>query len=177
MALLDYCSLHGIGNYKIAYLYTTKAVLDAVEKKEINLGQFAIVNSVGGLVGETIAELGRHYFETKDAYTYEIHHCLLAKKGVIAKDIKKIMAHDQALKQCTQNLQKNYSDFKIVAGDGDLADTAQIAQAIADGRLGGTAVIGPRYLSKIFSLEVLGEDLQDSNKNITTFLLVSAGCL
>jgi prephenate dehydratase len=42
---------------EIHYLYTTKAVLEALQQGSIDYGQFALYNSIGGLVEETLCEL------------------------------------------------------------------------------------------------------------------------
>ena len=57
---------------------------------------------------------------------------------------------------------------------GDLFDTARCAEALANGKLEkNTAILGPKILSKIYDLEIIDENLQDSENNLTTFFLVS----
>jgi prephenate dehydratase len=46
----------------IEYLYTVENVFAALESGEIDYGQFAAYNSLGGMVGETLAQIGQHSF-------------------------------------------------------------------------------------------------------------------
>jgi len=163
------------GRGRIEYLYNTRAVLEAVESKRVDYGQFALVNTLGGTVGETMEEIGRHRFAVIDSYRMQIRHCLMARKGVTKRLIGKIMSHEQALKQCARNLEKYYGWCQAIAGSGDLADTAQIAKALAEGRLASdTAVVGSKNLASIYGLDILQSNLQDHDNNYTTFLLVAA---
>lgn len=46
-----FCQRAGV-NYELKYLYTSENVLKALNEEKINRGQFAIFNSLGGLVDE-----------------------------------------------------------------------------------------------------------------------------
>ena len=84
------------------------------------------------------------------------------------------MAHSQNFRQCKNNLSKKYSDLKQVSGQGDLLDTAKCTEALAKGKLDkNTAILGPKIFAKIYDLEIIAENLQDSIDNLTSFFLVS----
>lgn len=66
-ALRAYCKRESIADFEISYLYTTKNVLANVSSERIDYGVFAIiVNSVGGLVEETLEVIG--------SFTYKVHY-------------------------------------------------------------------------------------------------------
>ena len=61
-ALHDYVMRHEIKNYRIRYLFTSERVLSALHKGDIDYGQFAIHNSIGGMVRESILAIARYKF-------------------------------------------------------------------------------------------------------------------
>ena len=98
----------------------------------------------------------------------------MKRKDVDLKNIKTIMAHSQNFRQCKDNLAKKYLNLKQVSGQGDLLDTAKSAEALAKNKIDkNTAILGPKILATIYNLEIIDENLQDNENNLTTFFLVS----
>ena len=108
-ACKHFCKVHKIKNYKIKYLYTTEKVLDELHKGEIEYGQFAIENSRGGIVRESIEALTKYTCKIVDQFLYPINHYMLIHKDADLADIKRIMTHPQVIKQCYDTLKKKYS--------------------------------------------------------------------
>jgi hypothetical protein len=73
-ALMDHLSRHRKENYTIKYLYTTENVMRALQRGEIDFGQFAIHNSVGGIVDESIQAIARYKFMIIEQYAIVISH-------------------------------------------------------------------------------------------------------
>jgi prephenate dehydratase len=160
---------------EIKYLYTTKGVLNALKNKEIDFGQFAIYNTLGGIVKETIDAIsnGKYYFKIVEKYQFIIEHHLMKQKDVRMSEITQIMTHPQVFAQCRTNLKRRYPQLKHVVGKGDLIDNAKAAEAVATTNLGlNTAYLGNKVLSEIYNLEIIEEGLQDAKENLTSFLLV-----
>ena len=158
------------------YLYTTKNVLDHLHRGEIDLGLFAIQNSVGGLVQESIEACAKHRFDIHHKFEILISHHLMKLPNITDDKINKIMAHPQVLKQCRTTLIDRYPDVEIVSGQGELIDTATAAKALAaqNGEISSTiAILGPKILSDIYDLEIIDSDLQDNQNNLTEFILAS----
>jgi len=173
-AIEFYTLKQDIRNYKLHYLYTTKGVLDALNSSDIDNGLFAIQNSIGGMVSESIYAMSDYIFKIVFEFEIPIRHMLMKLKGVEFQQISEIMAHPQVHKQCKSTLEKEYPNLKQVSGKGDLLDTAVAAKALSEGKLPkNTAVLGPIALSKMFDLEIIQENLQDDKVNMTTFLYVS----
>ncbi|MFA6476314.1 MAG: prephenate dehydrogenase/arogenate dehydrogenase family protein [Candidatus Paceibacterota bacterium] len=173
-ALLDYVTRHGIKDYEIKYLYTTERVMRQLHEGNIDFGQFAIHNSIGGVVQESTYALAKYKVKIVEEFAILVRHFLMRRKDVDPKKIKGIMAHPQVFAQCQSTLAKKYGDWKLQSGKGDLVDTARAAQALSLGKIPkDTAILGPRNLAKIYNLEVMADDLQDNKENLTSFFMVS----
>jgi hypothetical protein len=175
-ALLTYVKEKDIKNYKIRYLYTTKNVFKALYKGKIDYGVFAIVNSKGGIVNESIEEMVNYKFRIVDKVTIFIRHFLMKKKEIPFSKISQIMAHPQVFAQCQNNLKKKYPHLKLISGKNEMIDTAKAAKALSQGKVEKTiAILGPKMLSEIYNFEIVDADLQDDKENKTTFLIVKRG--
>ena len=172
IAIQDYLSKTGI-EAEIIPLYTTEWVLQALQNETIDMGQFALANSTGGLVDETIRVLGYYHWEYVAHYAIKVEHCILASIGSRLEDISVIMAHEQALRQCSSNLLKFYPEKSLQSGEEEWSDNARIARGIAHGELPeNIACLGHHSLAELYGLQILAEWLQDRIDNETTFVLV-----
>ena len=158
---------------EIHYAYTTEAVLSLLNEWKVMYGQFAIANSIGWLVDETIQVLWKYDFTYEEHYEIPIEHSLLALPWVHRNEIGMIMGHDQALRQCQWTLRSVFSDVECIAGTGEYMDNAAIAAGISDGSIAwNTACIGHRSLADIYGLEIIEDHMEDRKDNRTTFVLV-----
>jgi chorismate mutase / prephenate dehydratase len=158
----------------IVYLYSTEWVLEALNNGEIEYGQFAIANSIGGMVDETLECIGQYRWKRVANYEIPISHSLMTLPDIRNEDIDCIMGHEQAVKQCEQTLRKYYGDIPRIGGTGNLISSSNIAEAIANGILPQTtASIGHHSLADIFGLQVVREHIEDRSDNRTTFILVT----
>lgn len=159
--------------HKIKYLYTAENVLRALNAGEIDFGQMAIQNSVGGVVDETISAMAKYKFKITQQFEIKISHALMMRPDAKFSDITTIMSHPQALAQCKQTLAKKYGKLKQTSGDKELIDQAQVARRLAEKRLPkNISVLGSRMLAKIYDLKIIEENLQDAKENYTSFMMV-----
>ena len=174
-ALKEYIQNTNISSYEIQYLYTTQKVLESINDQSIDYGVFAIVNSLGGLVEETLNVLGKYDFIYHSQISISICHYLMKLRDVPVEDISKITAHPQVLTQCKNNLKLKYPLLSQVSGTNDLIDTAKFTEALSEGNVDrNTYVLGPRILSSLYGLEICDEHLEDRPDNRTTFLIVKS---
>jgi prephenate dehydratase len=153
----------------LVYLTDMEGVLAALTSGEIQLGIFPVVNSRGGLVKMAFEAMGNYLFTMIDEVWLDVRQCLLAKKGTEAHQIKKIVSHPQAIAQCERYLLREFRKTKLI----EWQDTAKAAKDLSTGKLGKTsAVIAPQRAARIYGLEVLVKDMQDSHPNLTTFIVV-----
>jgi prephenate dehydrogenase len=158
---------------EIVYLHTTERVLRALHEGEIDRGVFAIHNSVGGMVGESIAAMARYRFAIVEEFAIKIAHALMIAAGADFANVDTVMAHPQVLRQCRTNLEKKYANLRQTSGEGDLIDQAKVAELLGSGELSDTiATMGSRTLAEIHGLRVVEDNLQDLNENFTSFLWV-----
>ena len=153
--------------FELLYLVSAENVLTQLEKGEVDIGIFPIENSNGGIVLEAVQAMSRHNFTIKKIFEIDVHHCLLVKNGAIADRIKKIVSHDQALKQCRMYLKRMWPKVKIEA----YSDTAKAAEDLASGKLpANVAVIASRAAAEVYKLSILEESIQDLKFNYTSFI-------
>jgi prephenate dehydratase len=166
-AARTYAAKNGLTSAKIEYLITVENVLASLEDGRISLGIFPIENSTGGFVIEALYAMAQHNFLVQKIFSIDIHQNLLVKKGVTAKKIKRIMSHDQAIKQCRMYLKRMWPDVDVA----EYPDTAKAAADLSTGKLpASTAVIASLAAAKAYKLDVLEESIQDLKYNYTTFV-------
>jgi prephenate dehydratase len=172
-AALSHLVDFGIPNYQLQYLHTTENVFKSLENNEVDLGQFAVRNTLGGEVEESVIAMDKRQFEIVGTYQIKIAHALMISPEAKLTDIDTIVTHPQVLRQCEQNLKKRFDNIKLEVCQGELIDPARVAELISEKKLPkGTATISNKYLAQIHKLNVIAENLQDSDNNYTTFLLV-----
>ena len=158
---------------EVVYLHTTERVLRALHEGEIDRGVFAIHNSVGGMVGESVAAMARYRFAIVEEFAIKISHALMIAAAADFSKVDTVMAHPQVLRQCRTNLEKKYSNLRQTSGEGDLIDQAKVAELLGSGELSDTiATMGSRTLADIHGLRVVEDNLQDLDENFTSFLWV-----
>ncbi len=155
------------------YLYTTKNVLRELDQGNIDYGLFAMHNSVGGIVDESIQAIADYKFKIVKEINIKIQHYLMKPKNVDISEIDTIMTHPQVLKQCQSTLANKYPHLKLTSGKGDLIDHANVAKAMSENKIPrNIAVMGAKILSEIYDLDIIEGNLQDNKENVTNFLLV-----
>lgn len=168
-----YTRKNHIKDFELKYLYTTENVLKALNNDEVDFGQFAIHNSIGGIVRESIEALSKYNCEIIEEFEILINHCLLAFPGIGLGKIRTIMSHPQALAQCQSTLREKYPLLKQVSGEGNMIDQATAAKALSEGKLSkDIAVIASGVCAKLYDLTILDIGLQDRKDNLTSFLWV-----
>jgi arogenate dehydrogenase (NADP+), plant len=159
--------------YEFVYLHTTERVLGALHDGTIDRGQFAIHNSLGGMVGESIEAMARYRFAIVEEFAIKISHALMIAPGADLAQVDTIMTHPQVLRQCQGNLERKYSSLRQTSGEGDLVDHAKVAELLGKGELPATtATMGSKILAEICDLVVIEDNLQDLDENFTSFLWV-----
>jgi arogenate dehydrogenase (NADP+) len=158
---------------EIVYLHTTERVLRALHEGEVDRGVFAIHNSVGGMVGESIAAMARYRFAIVEEFAIKISHALMVAGGADFSKVDTVMTHPQVLRQCHTNLEKRYANLRQTSGSGDLIDQAKVAELLGTGDLADSiATMGSRILADLNGLRVVEDNLQDLDENFTSFLWV-----
>jgi prephenate dehydrogenase len=159
--------------YELIYLHTTERVLCALQEGTVDRGQFAIHNSVGGMVEESVTAMARYRFTILEEFAIKISHALMTSHDVTVSDVDTVMTHPQVLGQCRTSLRHKYPELRQTSGEGDLIDHAKVAELLGQGALpANIATMGSRVLADMYGLRVIEDDLQDLDENFTSFLWV-----
>ena len=156
---------------KIMYVNSFKAVFDAVENNLCKYGILPIENSTNGSVRPVYDLLLERKFYIVRGTQLLIQHELLAKKGAKLENIKKIYSHQQALGQCSNYLAK----LNLEQGVEILpfSNTAAAAKMVAESNDLTIAAIASPDCAKLYNLECLNYNIQDSDNNYTRFICIS----
>jgi arogenate dehydrogenase (NADP+), plant len=158
---------------ELVYLHTTERVLRALHDGSIDRGQFAIHNSVGGMVAESVAAMAKYRFDIVEEFEIKISHALMMSSTGDPAAVDTVMTHPQVLAQCRSTLANKYPNLRQTSGEGDLIDHAKVAELIANGELApNIATMGSSVLANIHGLRVIEDNLQDLGENFTSFLWV-----
>ena len=97
-----------------------------------------------------------------------MRHCLLARRGTTLRDVRRVVAHPQALAQCRHWLATHLPGVPTV----EEASNARAAERAARGaRHGGDRGRGG---GERYGLAVLARGIQDEPGNVTRFLVLGA---
>jgi prephenate dehydratase len=170
-AALEYARDNELGEVEIVELLSTEGVLSAVERGEVDYGIFALENSNGGVVYESVYAMAAHRFRVVDLFEIDVNHTLLIHPDLAGREqIDRIASHQQAIRQCRMWLRHNFPTTLVT----EEADTAEAARMLGAGELpANTAVIAAERCAELFGLRVLERRIQDLKFNFTTF--VAAG--
>lgn len=173
-ALQYYVKKEDIKKFKIKYLYTSENVMKALHKGDIDRGQFAIHNSAGGIVNESIQAMADYKFKIIEEFAIKISHALMIRKDAKFSEVTDIMTHPQVIAQCSSTLLKKYSNLKQTSGQKELIDQAMVAKQLSKHQLSkNIATMGSKVLAKLYNLQIIEDNLQDAKENYTSFLQVA----
>lgn len=142
----------------------SEQVFDAVEQKRADAGFVPVENSIAGSVGvNTDLLLARKVFAVGEHY-HAIRHCLLAPAGTKLESVKAVRSHPIALAQC-----RDFLNARGIAAVPEY-DTAGAAELIASSKTPGEGAIASRRCAAAYGLEILAEEIQSAELNITRFL-------
>ncbi len=146
---------------------TFEDVFEAVAQDRAALGMIPIENSQAGRVAEIHNILPRTNLHIVGEHFQKIHHQLAAPKGATLQTVKHAYSHPQALMQCRKNLR----DLKLESHPH--SNTATAAADVAKWNDPAKAAICSPLAAKLYGLEVLKDNLQDADDNMTVFIAVS----
>lgn len=141
------------------------SIFESLMHDEIDEAIVPIENSTEGSVLVTLDALNYYDLKIKSEYFLPIKHYLLVQKDVTLDDISVICSHPQAIAQCRHYI-KNINK-KVHA----MSSTANAARYVTE--ISSAAVIGNRILSKKYNLNIIDENIQDYQSNVTRFVVIA----
>lgn len=152
----------------ILYMNTFNDVFNAVEKGMCPFGVLPIENSTAGSVTQVYDLMEKHHFHIVKAARQRIDHRLLALPGVKMEDVREVVSHEQALRQCGAFLAA-HPQIKVTA----MENTAKAAAfAAASGRR-DLAAIASQECAQLYGLETLSDAITDTGNNATRFICIA----
>ena len=142
-------------------------VFEGVESGVYDYGIVPLENTLGGSVDQVNRLLINTNLHVTGALKLPIHLCLLVVPGTDHREIRTVYSHPQALAQARNFLARNKLDPI------PYSDTAGAARMLAEKRPKGSAAIASKLCEKLYHLEIVKEGVEDHDKNVTRFLVLS----
>ena len=125
-----------------------------------------IENSIAGRVADIQYLMNKYKLQIYAEHFHKVSHNLLVKPGTQMKKLKYVRSHSQAISQCQKIINEHKLD-PIIA-----ADTAGSAKFISENLVDNQAAIASTLAAKIYNLEILKNNIEDDEKNVTRFLIM-----
>lgn len=146
---------------------TFEDAFNAVESGAADLAMIPIENTLAGRVADIHYLLPLADMHIVGEYFLPIHFQLMVLPGVKREEIETVHSHIHALGQCRKVIRQN--GWKpVIAGD-----TAGAARLVADLQDRSMAALAPRLASELYGLDILEENVEDSDDNVTRFVVLS----
>tara|TARA_Y100000741_G_scaffold353719_1_gene327235 strand:+ start:62 stop:901 length:840 start_codon:yes stop_codon:yes gene_type:complete len=165
-----YSELAGKNLYPNSNSIPCKTFEEMFETVRKNISDVAIVpieNSRAGRVADTQRLIPESQLKIIGEYFLEVNHCLLTIPGASLDDIKRIHSHEQAIAQCRKNIIKYNKDMVVEA------DTAGAAKMVSELNDKNSAAIASKLAAETYNLNIIKNNFQDSENNVTRFLIMS----
>ena len=140
---------------------------DAVRSGEAALAMIPIENTLAGRVADIHYQLPDSRLSIVGEYFMPIRFQLMALPGVSLDEIKTVHSHIHALGQCRKIIRRNMWN-PVIAGD--TAGAAMLVKEKGDRTM---AALAPRLAASLYGLDILAENVEDSDSNITRFVILS----
>lgn len=140
---------------------------NAVEMGKADLAMIPIENTLAGRVADIHYLLPESKLHIVAEYFLPIHFHLMVLPGVKKAEIKSVHSHIHALGQCRKIIRKNRWK-PVVAGD-----TAGAARVVAEEGDRSWAALAPRLASSLYGLDIIEENVEDAENNVTRFVVLS----
>ncbi len=146
---------------------TFEDAFNALENGDADLAMIPIENTLAGRVADIHHLLPESRLHIIGEYFMPIRFQLMVLPGVQKDEIKTVHSHIHALGQCRKIIRSN--GWKaVVAGD-----TAGAAKLVSEKGDRSMAALAPRLASSLYGLDILAENVEDSENNVTRFVVLS----
>lgn len=154
-------------DYKTIPCASFDETFQAVHDGKADLAMIPVDNTIAGRVADV-----HHLMPDGDLFIIgehfqPIHHALLGVKGTSKEMLTHVHSHIHALPQCRNFIQDNKLKPHIHA------DTAGAAEEVAARGDVAHAAIASTLAAEIYDLNILEEDIQDTEHNTTRFIILS----
>jgi len=142
-------------------------VFQALTNYVIDRAVVPVENSLAGSLHGVYDLVLRYRVHIVGEISIQIRHNLAALPGVEKAEIERVASHPQALMQCDSYLRR-----MNVARE-EVFDTAAAAKSVGELEPPSVAAICSRRAAELYGLNILDQDIQDQEDNITRFWVIS----
>lgn len=153
---------HAVGYTPVASI---AEVFREVESENADYGVVPIENSSEGVVTHTLDMFPRSPLKICGEVELRVHHNLVSNAGR-PEDVQRVYAHQQALAQCREWLDRNLPHAERVA----LSSNAEAARRAAEET--GTAAVAAEEAATLYGLDMIARHIEDDPSNTTRFLVL-----
>ena len=146
---------------------TFEDAFNAVETGKADLAMIPIENTIAGRVADIHHLLPESRLHIVGEYFLPIHFQLMVLPGAGIDDIKAVYSHIHALGQCRKVIRRHRWK-PVVAGD-----TAGAARIVKEEGNRSHAALAPRLAASLYGLDIVAENVEDSENNVTRFVVLS----
>ena len=139
----------------------------AVENGECDMAVLPLENSYAGEVVNVMDLIFAGKLYINQVVNLPVVHSLVAKKGAKLSDIKTVVSHPQALRQCSNYCKKHGFENK------EYANTAMAAKYVSELDDISVAAIASAETAALYGLDVIEEEINDNKINTTRFAVFS----
>ena len=141
-------------------------VVHAVESGETPLGILPVENNCAGPVSEAQTLIAGSSLSIVAEHQRAVRMHLLALPGIALENIRRVVSHPVALKQCARALRELGVELE------EASNTAIAARDLADR---DQAVLASEAAAHAYGLAILRRDMQDRADNATRFVVLARG--
>ena len=152
----------------ITYVSSFEAVFAAIASGLGRYGVLPLENSTAGSVNRIYDLMMQYNFRIVRSARLKIDHNLLARPGASLSDIREIVSHEQAIRQCAGFL-RGYPNIKVTP----VENTAVAAKLVAESGRNDLAALSSRSCAELYGLATLASAVQDMGNNHTRFICIS----
>lgn len=148
---------------------------EIIQKVESGMSEFGVIpieNTTSGGITEVYDLLLGSKLNIIGEEKLAINHCLVTRKQLQLNQIRNIVAHPQAARQCSQDLEK-LTNAKI-----SLCESTAHALALVSAEENlDTAAIASEQAAELFNLQVLQKNIANQKRNFTRFMVLSKAAI
>jgi len=163
----DIVRMENFKNHKYVYLENFKAIFNALQNETIHTALIAVKNSIHGNINANINTISSNELVVLGTFELNISLHLAIKTSISLNQIKNIYAHPVAWNECQHFLNK--IDVNHIPST---SNSQALKDLISDNNNDSAAISGAEAIQH-YGLLKIGEDIQDKEQNITTFMLLA----
>ena len=151
---------------EVPYPTIFEAVM-AVQTGAVDRAVVPIENSIEGSVNATLDALAHEAPDVRIVVEVDhpVHQTLIAREGIDAGDVTRVLSHPQATAQCSRFIKEHLPSAEIVS----TTSTAEGVRIVAESDE-PWAAIGPRLAADLYGARALAERIEDHPDNLTRFV-------